>query len=236
VSEYIKIETLLVQSIADFRLSQDEQYSFRNLLESLANKDELLAYARNKAFDVYRKQGLSDTDSFYAGLKWLEKIIKTIDSVRSVISASEPKAYFSPGDSCAKQIIHCIQSAKEFIDICVFTISDNKISDAILAAFENGVKIRIISDNCKAEDQGSDVYELARKGVPVRLDKSPYHMHHKFAIFDQSTLINGSFNWTRSASTVNEENITVLYDANLISDFSENFESLWDAAEAIQSL
>lgn len=233
MSEYIKIESLLVQSIIDFKLSQDEQYAFRNLLEGLANKDELLAYARNKAFDVYREQGSVDSDSFHAGLKWLEKIVKTIDGVRNAISATQPEAYFSPGDSCANQIIHRIQSAKQAIDICVFTISDNNISDAILAAYEKGVKVRIISDNFKANDQGSDIYDLAKKGVDVRLDKSPNHMHHKFAIFDQQILVNGSFNWTRSASTVNEENITVLYDASLITLFTQAFESLWQASESI---
>lgn len=45
-------------------------------------------------------------------------------------------------------------------------------------------------------------------------------------------LINGSFNWTRSASTVNEENITVLYDARLIALFTQEFESLWQASES----
>jgi phosphatidylserine/phosphatidylglycerophosphate/cardiolipin synthase-like enzyme len=58
-------------------------------------------------------------------------------------------------------------------------------------------------------------------------------MHHKFALFDKECLINGSFNWTRSASTKNEENITLLYDNNLVSAFNGTFESLWIESEAI---
>tara|TARA_R110001592_G_scaffold341474_2_gene630581 strand:+ start:15757 stop:16116 length:360 start_codon:yes stop_codon:yes gene_type:complete len=119
------------------------------------------------------------------------------------------------------------------MDICVFTISDNNISEAILSAHKKGINVRVISDNDKANDKGSDVYYLAEKGVDVKLDTSPNHMHHKFAIFDQKVLVNGSFNWTRSASTVNEENITVLYDASLITSFTTTFESLWNESHSI---
>ena len=232
MSDYAMIEQHLTESFQDFKLAQDEKYSLRSLLENLSDKKEMLGFARNKAFAIYREQPLLEEETFFKAISWLEKVIKTIDGVTNY-SGAQPKAYFSPGDSCAKQIINCIHNARETIDICVFTISDNSISEAILSAHEKGIKVRVISDNYKADDQGSDVYYLAEKGLAVRLDKSPNHMHHKFAIFDQKILINGSFNWTRSASTVNEENITVLYDASLISSFSETFESLWQESTRI---
>ena len=52
-------------------------------------------------------------------------------------------------------------------------------------------------------------------------------MHHKFAIFDKKLLNNGSFNWTRSASMKNEENIMVLHEPSLIGSFVSSFEELW---------
>lgn len=233
MSDYLKIEKHLRDSFEDSKLSQDEKYSLRNLLESLSNKHEMLAYARNKAFDIYRAQSPIQEDSFVKGINWLEKVIKTIDGVRDSITAFQPKSYFSPGDSCANAIISCIQNARKTIDICVFTISDNNIAEAILSAHKKGIKIRVLSDNFKAEDQGSDIYYLAENGLPVKLDRSSNHMHHKFAIFDQSILLNGSFNWTRSASTVNEENITVLYEASLVASFSGVFESLWQESKSV---
>tara|TARA_R110001592_G_scaffold103298_2_gene291155 strand:- start:20991 stop:21692 length:702 start_codon:yes stop_codon:yes gene_type:complete len=233
MSDYTRIGKHLAESFQDCKLSQDEKYSLRGLLENLSDKNEMLAYARNKAFDIYREKKLVEEDGFLKGINWLEKVIKTIDGVRSSITSTQPKSYFSPGDSCANQIIDCIQNARKTIDICVFTISDNNISEAIFSAYEKGIKVRVLSDNFKAEDRGSDVFSLSEKGVAVKLDKSPNHMHHKFAIFDQSILVNGSFNWTRSASTVNEENITVLYDTSLISSFSAKFESLWQKSEGV---
>lgn len=233
VSDFTRIETQLSESFEDFKLSQDEKYAFRHILESLSNKDDMLAFARNKAFDIFRDQGLLDETVYFKSLNWLEKVIKTIDVVRISDSVAQARSYFSPGDSCANEIINRIQNARKTIDICVFTISDNNITDAILKAHLNGVNVRVLSDNCKAEDRGSDIYFLAEKGLNVRLDKSPNHMHHKFAVFDQAILLNGSFNWTRSASTVNEENITVLYDPSLVASFSDTFESLWEKSKPI---
>ncbi len=59
------------------------------------------------------------------------------------------------------------------------------------------------------------------------MDTSPSFMHHKFAIFDDRRLVNGSFNWTRSASKYNSENIVVSYEKGLIIQFRNMFEKLW---------
>jgi len=85
----------------------------------------------------------------------------------------------------------------------------------------------VISDNEKQFDAGSNIQWLRDKGVPLRIDSGPYHMHHKFALFDGRLLLNGSFNWTRSASTSNEENFMVVDHPQLLAAFSREFESLW---------
>ena len=64
-------------------------------------------------------------------------------------------------------------------------------------------------------------------GLPVRMDSSENHMHHKFAVIDSKVLVNGSFNWTRSATDYNQENILVTDEPKLVSAYLEEFESLW---------
>ncbi len=87
--------------------------------------------------------------------------------------------------------------------------------------------MRVISDNEKQFDEGSDIRQLLEAGVPLRIDDSPFHMHHKFALFDGRLLLNGSFNWTRSASTSNEENLLVIDNAQLVGSYLAEFEELW---------
>ena len=88
-------------------------------------------------------------------------------------------------------------------------------------------QLRIITDDEKAGDRGSDVLDLARAGIAVRLDRSEHHMHHKFGIFERHTLLTGSYNWTRAAAEHNEENIVVTSQPRLLRAFGEVFDKLW---------
>ena len=68
--------------------------------------------------------------------------------------------------------------------------------------------------------------EGAIEGVPVRFELSEVHMHHKFMLADD-VLVTGSYNWTRSASRANFENIVVLGERRLVERFEAEFERLW---------
>ena len=139
----------------------------------------------------------------------------------------ENQVYFSPGEDCVNHIIDLINEAYTQLDICVFTISDDRISRALVEAMKNGVEIRIISDNFKVEDTGSDIEDLSRVGIPVKLDTTDNHMHHKFMIVDNKIVLTGSYNWTRSAALYNQENILSMDDEEVVSKFSNEFEKLW---------
>ena len=52
-------------------------------------------------------------------------------------------------------------------------------------------------------------------------------MHDKFAVFDNHSIITGSFNWTRSASKYNQENLILNRNKIVIKAFKNEFESLW---------
>lgn len=143
------------------------------------------------------------------------------------------QAYFSPGPDCRIAIEQAMETALDELLICVFTISDDRLSDAIQRAHRNGLTVRVLSDNDKMEDRGNDVERLAASGVEVRVDRSPEHMHHKFMVVDGRTVLTGSYNWTRSAETRNEENLVSLDDPFLAGRFSEEFERLWNLSDPV---
>ena len=145
------------------------------------------------------------------------------------------QAYFSPGPNCRIAIEQAMETALSELLICVFTISDDRLSDAIMAAHRSGLTVRVISDNDKMHDRGSDVERLSQAGVDVRIDCSPEHMHHKFMVIDGRTVMTGSYNWTRSAETRNEENIIAVDDPQLATRFSEEFERIWKLSEPASS-
>ena len=215
---------LLAGGIADGQLSDDERRELAGALQASSLRDEDLRRLRNHSFTLVRER-LSDPLQL-ALLKWLEGVIRTLDG-RPQAAAIVQEAAFSPGMECLQAIQRCLRSARETADICVFTLSDDRISEEVLAAHRRGVNVRIITDNDKEYDAGSDISRLRDAGIPVVVDRTSAHMHHKFAIFDGRKLLNGSYNWTRSAGQYNEENLVISNDAQLVEQFSAQFEALW---------
>ena len=221
-----ELENWLLATLEDFKLSQSEALELREILPKLAQDD--VAFVRNKAFALAREPARLGGDNAVASLLWLEKISKVIDNFRQTQSVSITEAHFSPGEDCRRQLLDLLVAARETLDISVFTISDDRLSDAIAAAHRRGIQVRLITDNDKAHDLGSDIYKLIDQGVEVRMDNTDNHMHHKFAVVDKRILVNGSFNWTRSATDYNQENILVTDEPKLVSAYLAEFGSLWN--------
>lgn len=221
-----ELEAWLLATLDDFKLSQSESLELREILPKLAQDD--VAFVRNKSFMLAREPARAGGDNAVASLLWLEKISKVIDNFRQTQSVSITEAHFSPGEDCRRQLLDLLVAARETLDISVFTISDDRLSDAIIAAQKRGIQVRLITDNDKALDQGSDIARLMDHGIDVRMDNTANHMHHKFAVVDKHVLVNGSFNWTRSATDYNQENILVTNEPKLVAAYFNEFESLWN--------
>ena len=225
---------LLVQldaSLADARLSDDERRVLVHTLREASPPEDGLRQLRNRAFDLVRAR-TADPEQLSL-LKWLEGVVRAIDAGRSPDTvAVRSQAFFSPGTACLQAINQQLRAAKRSVDICVFTLSDDRITAEVLAAHRRGVSLRCISDNDKEFDLGSDIGQLRAAGIPVALDRTDAHMHHKFAIFDGMRLLNGSYNWTRSAASFNEENLVLSNDPALVRRFADEFDSLWKELQA----
>lgn len=216
-------------SIADNVLSGAEKRELATLLREQPLRGDQLRHLRNRAFDLVqeRARDRSYAEAMPALIGWLSGVVKTLDKVHSSV-AIRSQVWFSPGDECRNALINHMRSCRRALDICVFTIADDRITEAILDTHGRGVPVRIISDDDKREDHGSDIDRMRAAGVPVALDRSRAHMHHKFALFDANRVVNGSFNWTRSASRSNEENLVSTTDPTQVEHFQAQFEELWE--------
>ncbi|CAO3587737.1 unnamed protein product [Absidia cylindrospora] len=108
------------------------------------------------------------------------------------------KSYFFPSKESFNAFISVLNSAQKTIDVCVFSLTDDDVADALIAAKERKVDIRIITDNQQAAGVGADAARLQKDhGIPYKTDHTTGYMHNKFAVVDSKTLINGSFNWSK---------------------------------------
>ncbi len=226
-------DRILLATLDDQQLSRSERQALAQVVADEMPDAQQLALWRSRAFELAR-QHLSSRQPPQI-IDWLQQVTNALlapgaraGQGGAPASCPQSQAYFSPDNDCTRVIIDHIDKTQRTLDICVFTITDDRVSSAISRAHQRGVTVRVITDNEKAFDAGSDIQKLGERGVPIRIDQTQYHMHHKYAIFDKATLINGSFNWTRSASIHNEENLIVSPDPGLVRQFLHAFEKLWD--------
>ncbi|MBT9554943.1 MAG: endonuclease [Myxococcales bacterium] len=215
----------LGKSLHDGAFSRSERKAFSALLSDRDVDPDDLIWLRRRAFAMAR----SATRDGRAPLDWLEAVTDAIAEAGRGAAPHASEAYFSPGEDCRRAIAEQFGRARVSVDVCVFTITDDHLSAAIMEAHGRGVAIRIVSDDEKSTDTGSDINTLRRLGVAVAIDTSPSHMHHKFAIFDRKRLVTGSYNWTRSAFAENQENIILTAEPGLVSRFQDTFDALWTA-------
>ncbi|MGE0772502.1 MAG: phospholipase D-like domain-containing protein [Cyclobacteriaceae bacterium] len=213
--------SFLRESISDEVFSRTEKRDFKSLVAESNLDSNQINFLRSQIYELANAHANDKNYKFI--LEWL----KTANNALLSTPKGTSDVYFTPGEACRNAIIQQIESATTQLHICVFTISDDSIANRLILAHQKGVDVKIITDNDKSTDEGSDVRQLARAGITIKMDATPNHMHHKFMVADQQLVITGSYNWTRSAFRYNHENILLTREAAVIRSYSKEFQQLW---------
>jgi phosphatidylserine/phosphatidylglycerophosphate/cardiolipin synthase-like enzyme len=136
------------------------------------------------------------------------------------------ECYFAPEDQVQEAIIGEIETAQSEIDVMAFSFTSVEIAKAMAVRIEKGVKVRAVFDQRQAGTGHSQDDYLAKRGASVRLDSNPYAMHNKVIVIDVKTVITGSYNFTKSADTQNDENVLIIHSPNVSATYMREFESL----------
>jgi mitochondrial cardiolipin hydrolase len=220
-----EIENLIKSTFDDFVITKSEKKLLKNEINLKGLNERELAVLRSNIFG-FAKSKIENVSPDLI-IDWIENVNKLI--LPETEDKEESYVNFSPGVACRSSIIQHIKLSKNSIKVCVFTISDDLITKELILAHNRGVSVKVITDNDKSFDLGSDIEELANKGLPVKIDNTSNHMHHKFCIFDKKVVITGSYNWTRSAAERNQENILINKESGVVKSFLKEFDKLWDS-------
>jgi phosphatidylserine/phosphatidylglycerophosphate/cardiolipin synthase-like enzyme len=139
------------------------------------------------------------------------------------------QVYFSPKDPCDEKVIALINTAVQELNIAVYSFNRLAIADAVIAAYQRGVAVRVITDADQAEPAYSKDEYLEEKGIPlIRVTHPGYgSMHNKFAVIDSRIVITGSYNWTTNATVNNNENLVVITSRTVAEQYNAEFETIW---------
>ncbi|MBN2537077.1 hypothetical protein JXB37_02230 [candidate division WOR-3 bacterium] len=108
---------------------------------------------------------------------------------------------FFARDSLCERLVEFIGGAKKSLDYCHYNSSRPEVVAALLAAHGRGVKLRVITDNTRLDNEW--VAALRAAGVPVWTDSigpGPNNlMHNKFCVRDDRDAdTTDDFTWTAS--------------------------------------
>jgi phosphatidylserine/phosphatidylglycerophosphate/cardiolipin synthase-like enzyme len=149
------------------------------------------------------------------------------------VNGTEIEIYFSPDDGVAGHIVDRITGAQESIRFLAYSFSAEKISDAMLARAQAGVTLAGVFEKAQvvAQNNSSEYEHLRLTGLDVWLDANPKNMHDKIILIDGMIVITGSYNFTASAEEKNDENVLIIYNAEIAALYQQEFQRIYTRAK-----
>jgi phosphatidylserine/phosphatidylglycerophosphate/cardiolipin synthase-like enzyme len=150
---------------------------------------------------------------------------------------------FTPDDDIKTVLIGLIESETESIRVAIFMFTEPDIAQALIDAHGRGVDVEVVADRSCAQTQWSKLQPLAQAGIPIyiwpqALEATRAIMHNKCIVF-ASTLgghtvaWSGSYNFTKAASQINQENALIIEDPELVDAYQAHIEQLKKISELV---
>ncbi|HEY7166372.1 MAG TPA: phospholipase D-like domain-containing protein [Candidatus Binatia bacterium] len=141
-------------------------------------------------------------------------------------------------EKCSTHLLREIERAQKELLVAVYAFTNDDLASALIQAKKRGVTVRVIIDReyDSATDRSKGKF-LELQKIPLRRlsgvksntgEKDGGLMHQKFAVIDRSLVFTGSYNWTRAADHLNDENLLMFRNAAaLAEEYRREFFSLW---------
>lgn len=149
------------------------------------------------------------------------------------------QACFSPQGKCSAHILREIEQAEREMLVAVYAFTSDDLARALVRAKKRGVTVQIVIDRefDRANERSKGKFFEAQQ-VPLRrvsgmkaktAERDGGLMHQKFAVIDGRIVLTGSYNWTYSADSLNDENLLLFRDAGpLAEEYRKAFFRLWE--------
>ncbi len=129
-------------------------------------------------------------------------------------------------------IAAAIDGVQNTLDIAAFELNSEAITEAITAAHDRGVTVRIVTDDEHGiEDDDSTLLDLEDEGIAIVDDDRSALMHNKFMIMDGATVWMGSMNYTVNGVYRNNNNALMLRSRRAVETYQAEFDEMFERGE-----
>ena len=139
------------------------------------------------------------------------------------VNLNQNHVYFFPkqADEAKDKIVELIANSKDTIKISMYNFSFKKFAKELVEASKKGVKIQVILDEKKVEED-DEIYKYLKKN-DIEIIISKKKLHTKIAIFDNKIALIGSLNWTKESFEENYESLLMSNNKEIIADIDNFF-------------
>lgn len=135
------------------------------------------------------------------------------------------EVFFSPRGGATEAVVREIASARSEVLVQAYSFTSAPIAKALLDARKRGVRIEVVLDKSQRKEKYSSADFLAHGGIATYIDTRHAIAHNKVMIIDRTTLITGSFNFTKAAEERNAENLLLIrHNRPLVERYVRNLE------------
>jgi phosphatidylserine/phosphatidylglycerophosphate/cardiolipin synthase-like enzyme len=152
----------------------------------------------------------------------------------SFAGGTYPRYAFSPQGGVEDLLVDALGRARRTIDVAIFSLYSQRVVDALVAAKERGVSVRVAADVSQSR-RSQPMLALSKSGAGVRLSTGPGGggvLHHKFVIVDGALLMAGSYNFSANAELYNFENDLFTTVPGEVAAYGAEFAAVWGQAHA----
>ncbi len=147
------------------------------------------------------------------------------------VEGTRLEVYFSPDDDPIDRLLELVEGAQESVYFMAFSYTSDDLSSAMLSRAQVGVTVAGVFERSQYNSNtGTEFDNLRGAGLAVRLDGNSNDMHHKVIIIDEEIVITGSYNFTASAENRNDENVLVVFNAEVAAQYLEEFWRVYEMA------
>ncbi len=148
------------------------------------------------------------------------------------IDGTQVEIYFSPDDGVAAKILSLIQAAQKSIYFLAYSFTANDLGTAIRQKAAEGLTVAGVMDDGQVNSNlGTEYDPFKQAGLDVRRDGNPGLMHQKAIIIDRAIVITGSYNFSASAETSNDENVVIIHNAEAAERYLAQFQRVYDLGQ-----
>lgn len=185
-----------------------------------ADNNNLLRIRSTKVAENFR----TEFDEMFVQDKFGPDKVKATPYPLITVEGVQVETFFSPDDGVSARLEELLNQAESSIYFLAYSFTSDPLGEIIrLRALEGVTVAGVMEAEQVATNVGTEYDPFALAGLDVRLDGNAGQMHHKVLIIDEKIVATGSYNFSGSAETSNDENLLIIHSPEIARQFLEEF-------------